>query len=196
MRSRSVLLLLVVMVVVGGSAYVVRGQGGPGLYLPWVMRGLDWPLPTATATATETPTVTPTETPTPPPPPSATPSPTATATVAPVADVRIVTIDADDEYVLVRNVGTAAQALAGWVIQSADGATCVLLASQVFHFPAGYVLAAGGEVRVTSGSGAADNPPAVLRWTLQNIWANGGDRGELRDDAGHVVSSFRYGSCR
>lgn len=194
MRSRSVLLLLVVMLVVGGSAYVVRGQEGPGLYLPWVMRGVSWPLPTATVTVTATET--PTETPTPTATPSATASPTATPTVAPVADVRIVTIDADDEYVLVQNVGTAALVMTGWVLQSADGATCALLASQVFHFPAGYVLAAGAEVRVTSGPGAADNPPAVLRWTLQNIWANGGDRGELRDDAGHVVSSFRYGSCR
>ena len=116
--------------------------------------------------------------------------------MAPTADVRIVTIDGDDEYVLLRNAGTAAQNMTGWVVQSADGSTCALLASQVFHFPAGYVLAAGTDVRVTSGPGAPDNPPSVLRWTTQNIWANGGDWGELRDDAGHVVSSYRYGSCR
>jgi hypothetical protein len=202
MRSRSLLLLLMVVIGIGGFAYAGLADEGPGLYLPWMMRGVSWPVatvtpspsPTNSPTATWTPSLTPTATAT----PTATPTiaPTSTPTTAPVADVRIVTIDADDEYVLVRNVGIAAQALTGWVIQSADGTSCNLLASQVYHFPTGYVLAAGADVRVTSGPDAGNNPPAILRWTMANIWANGGDRGELRDDAGHVISSYRYGSCR
>lgn len=190
MRSRSVLLLLVVMIVgVGRFAYVVRGQDGPGVWLPWVMAGVSWPLPTATATATSTPTATSTATVT----PTATAS--ATATRAPAADVRIVVIDGEGEEVVIRNVGSAGQVMSGWWLRSYDGQSCEPLPGQTFFFPAGYVLAAGGSVRVTSGPGAVDNPPAVLRWTTQNIWANAGDRGDLHDAAGVLRSSFEYGSC-
>ena len=167
MRSRSVLLLLVVMLVVGRSAYVVRGQEGPGLYLPWIMRGVSWPLPTVTPTATWTPTLTATATPTATATatPSPTNSPTATATatptiaptstptMAPAADVRIVAIDGEDEYVIVRNLGTGAQNMTGWWLRSYDGQSCQPLVSQTFTFPGGYVLGAGASVRVTSGPG-------------------------------------------
>ena len=209
MRSRSVLLLLVVMLVVGRSAYVVRGQEGPGLYLPWIMRGVSWPLPTVTPTATWTPTLTATATPTATATatPSPTNSPTATATatptiaptstptMAPAADVRIVAIDGEDEYVIVRNLGTGAQNMTGWWLRSYDGQSCQPLVSQTFTFPGGYVLGAGASVRVTSGPGAVDNPPAVLRWTMSNIWANSGDRGDLHDQVGVLRSFYAYGDC-
>ena len=200
MRSRSLLLLLVI-VGFGMFAFVVRGQEGPGVYLPWVRGGplatvtptatatvaptsTGTPSRTATATATRTPTVTPTVT------------RTATATVAPAADVRIVSISGDGEYAIMSNLGTGAQNMTGWWLRSSDGQSCQPLVSQTYTFPGGYVLGAGASVRVTSGPNAVHNPPAVLRWTTSNIWANGGDRGDLHDQAGGLRSSYAYGSCR
>lgn len=179
MRLRRALLLSVVVLVVGFAYGAVGADGPGGVWLPWVMSDVTWPLPTATATATDMPTMT----------------PTATATRAPAPDVRIVLIDGGDEYVIIRNVGTGGQSMSGWWLRSADGQSCQALVSQTFYFPSGYVLGAGASVRVTSGPGAADNPPAVLRWTTQNIWANAGDRGDLHDAGGVLRSSFEYGSC-
>lgn len=220
MRSRSVLLLLVGLLVMGRFAYVVRGQDGPGaVWLPWVMAGVSWPLPTPlatatgtatpsstptatasateTATATSTPTGTSTATATGTSTPTVTPTATAsaTATRAPAADVRIVVIDGEGEEVVIRNVGSAGQVMSGWWLRSYDGQSCEPLPGQTFFFPAGYVLAAGGSVRVTSGPGAVDSPPAVLRWTMVNIWANAGDRGDLHDEGGTLRSWFAYGRC-
>lgn len=183
-RFRIVLLLAVVLVV--GFAYGAVGADGPGgVWLPWVMAGVSWPLATPTATGTPTATATATSTAT----------VTATPTRAPAPDVRIVLIDGADEYVIIRNVGTGGQSMSGWWLRSADGQSCQALVSQTFYFPSGYVLGAGASVRVTSGPGAADNPPAVLKWTSQNIWANAGDRGDLHDADGVLRSSFEYGSC-
>lgn len=127
MGSRRRLLLLVVVLVLVGLAFVYGavGAGGPGgMWLPWVMAGVSWPLATATAPASATPTGTPTR--------------------APAGDVRIGTISGDGEYVVVRNVGTGGQVMTGWWLRSADGQSCQPLASQTFTWPSGYVLGAVG----------------------------------------------------
>jgi hypothetical protein len=67
---------------------------------------------------------------------------------------------------------------------------------QVFTFPAGYLLAAGAVARVHSGPGAFGSPPGDLLWTTENIWNNDGDRADLRDAGGQVMSTLAYGSCR
>lgn len=188
MGSRRRLLPLVLVLVGLAFVYGAVGADGPGgVWLPWVMADVTWPLATATPTGTTTATMTPTA--------PATATPTGTPTRAPVADVRIGSISGEGEYVVIRNVGTGGQVMTGWWLRSADGQSCQPLVSQTFFFPAGYVLGAGASVRVTSGPGAVDDPPAVLRWTTQNVWANGGDRGDLYDGVGVLRSSFAYGGC-
>ena len=70
--------------------------------------------------------------------------------------------------------------MTGWVIVSVKG-------NQRFGFPNGYVLAAGASVTVQSASKAEHNPPAILRWTTDNIWNNDGDPAELYDNKGNLI---------
>jgi competence protein ComEC len=111
----------------------------------------------------------------------------SSATPPPVSDLQITALNGTTtpESVVIENKGAAAQDLTGWTLFSVEG-------SQVFSFPAGFVLAAGGSVTVSSGSGAVDNPPSVLRWTTASIWNNSGDKAELRNAASVVVSSACY----
>lgn len=158
------------------------------------------PTSTPTSTATYTPTATPTSTPT----STATHTPTATATwtptvtSVPVALLRIGTIQysGTNEYIRIDNVGSSSQNMTGWSIQSYRNSDCQPDPSQRYTFPSGYILAAGASVRVHSGPDATSNPPSSLRWTTSYIWHNDGDRGDLRNASGQVVSTYAYGSCR
>lgn len=140
----------------------------------------DTPTSTPTATFTATPTVTPTAT--------ATLTPSATATqVSPPGDLRIVALDysARDEEVAIQNFSGAAQNMTGWRLVSVVG-------TQTYYFPGGYVLGAGAMVRVHTGPDAWGNGASDLLWSTAYIWNNDGDKAELRNAAGVVVSSRCY----
>lgn len=125
--------------------------------------------------------------------------PVAPAGPAPAGGaVRIVQLspEGDDEYVVIQNAGADPVDLSGWSIQSYGASSCAPQADQVFTFPGGFQLAAGASVRVHSGPSAFGNPPGDLLWTTKNIWNNSGDRADLRDAGGQVVSTSGYGSCR
>jgi hypothetical protein len=136
--------------------------------------------PTATATPTQTDTATPTWT------ASASRTPTPTHTPAP-SDLYISQLrySGSDEYVEITNRGGSAQNMTQWRIQSVRG-------DQWYSFPAGYTLAVGRHVRVHSGPGAVDNPPADLKWTAAYIWNNDGDEARLYDVQGRLVDSWAY----
>jgi beta-lactamase superfamily II metal-dependent hydrolase len=156
--------------------------------------------PTATSTPTRTHTPTATSTLTGTPTPSRTPTATSTLTVTPTPHgepiIAGISYSGRAEYITITNRGAAGQVLTGWSIQSYVGETCQPSAVQIYHFPSGYTLAAGASVRVHSGPDAVSNPPSDLRWTTGYIWDNDGDRGDLRDPGGQVVSNYGYGRCR
>lgn len=116
----------------------------------------------------------------------------------PAAQLRIGTIQysGTNEYIRIDNVGSAPQIMTGWSIQSYRNSDCQPDSTQRYTFPSGYFLAAGANVRVHSGPDATNNPPGSLRWTTNYIWHNDGDRGDLRNGSGQVVSTWAYGSCR
>jgi len=111
------------------------------------------------------------------------------ATPPPAADLKITTLSGTTtpEYVIIGNVGTAAQDLTGWTLFSVIG-------SQTFSFPAGFVLNPGATVRIESYTGAGNDPPTILFWTNSAIWANTGDKAELRNLSNEVISSMCYGT--
>jgi hypothetical protein len=91
-------------------------------------------------------------------------------------------VDPVAETARIANIGTASVDLTGWRLVSVRG-------NQVFdQFPAGFVLAPGQSVTVTSGAGAAQGA-GFLRWTNDNIWNNSGDPGQLLDNDGNVVAA-------
>lgn len=161
------------------------------VYLPLILvsgHATSTPTPTATATPTSTPTHTPT----------ATATWTPIATTVPTPQLRIGTIQysGTNEYIRIDNIGSAHQNMDGWSIESYRNSDCQPDPTQRYTFPSSYVLAAGASMRVHSGPDATNNPPSSLRWTTNYIWHNDGDRGDLRNVSGQVVSTFAYGSCR
>jgi hypothetical protein len=141
--------------------------------------GGDAVVPTETSTATPT---------------STQPGPTETATgiptntqPAPPASLSIAALSGttNPEYVTITNSGGTQQDMTGWYLVSVVG-------PQTYHFPAGYMLAAGGSVQVQSYTNATSNPPAILLWSTGPIWNNNGDKAELRTNAGVLVDSQCY----
>jgi hypothetical protein len=106
-----------------------------------------------------------------------------------IRNVRIFTIlfdphgpEPQGEFVLIQNDRAVAVDLTGWTLSDA--------AQHVYTFPL-FTLAAGGAVKVWTGTGTndADN----LFWgRRQAVWNNTGDIGVLRDVAGTEVSRFAY----
>lgn len=128
------------------------------------------------------------------------PQPAAPQAPAPAPSggtVQIVELNgtAQDETVVVQNLGTGPVDISGWRIQSYGGKTCQPVADQVYTFPGGIVLQPGASVRVHSAGGGIAAPPSDLLWTNDNIWNNSGDRADLIDAAGQVVSTAAYGNC-
>ena len=106
------------------------------------------------------------------------------------SQVVIQNVNLETDVVTITNQASVPQDMTGWTLESEVG-------GQVFPFPDGYVLAAGGTVRITSGLGSYSNPPAVLEWLkadgtpyLAYVWNNSGDPAVLYDDEGSVVSTF------
>ncbi|HOQ99806.1 MAG TPA: lamin tail domain-containing protein [Anaerolineae bacterium] len=119
--------------------------------------------------------------------PSATPEPSATLEAPAAASARITAIEyaGRDEYVEIANEGPLLLALSGWVLTSSGQ-------KAPFAFPVGYVLPAGGRVRVHSGPEAMDNPPGDLKWSGAYLWNNEGDEAALYDAAGNLVDRRAY----
>jgi competence protein ComEC len=164
---------------INGAIYIV--------YLPLIMRQEITPSATMTftLTTTNTPPLSATMTPT----FTTTNTPSLTATILPVSDLRITTLSGTStpEYVIIENFGAGAQNMTGWRLVSVVG-------PQTFNFPSGYVLNPGATVRIESYTGATNNPPATLLWSLAAIWNNSGDKAELRNASNGLVSSICYGS--
>ncbi len=174
------------------------------------------PTMTRTATATSTPTMASTTAPTLTPTATATPlslwsgavylpllsrveALIATPTVPPVPSgtpgvgqavlvIEQLSGDSMPEAVVIRNTSAFAQSMDGWSLVSVVG-------PQTFRFSdqaPGFVLAAGSTVSLESYTNAGNSPPAVLFWTSSAIWNNTGDKAELRDPNGQLVSSRCY----
>jgi competence protein ComEC len=164
---------------INGAIYIV--------YLPLIMRQEITPSATMTftLTTTNTPPLSATMTPT----FTTTNTPSLTATILLLSDLRITTLSGTStpEYVIIENFGAGAQNMTGWRLVSVVG-------PQTFNFPSGYVLNPGATVRIESYTGATNNPPATLLWSLAAIWNNSGDKAELRNASNGLVSSICYGS--
>lgn len=88
----------------------------------------------------------------------------------------------NQEYVTVRNTGTAAQAMTGWTLRDVAG--------HVFTFPS-FTLAADGYVIVHSGQGT--NSTTHLYWQSgAYIWNNDGDAAYLRSNSGTTVDTCSW----
>jgi len=184
--------------------------GRSEVYLPVLMRAFDvWdpgsggdpgtaiPHPTDTARPpTDTPRL-PTDTPRPAtatrPLPSVTP--TSAAGAPPGTPLKIDTIFFDgeepmvegDEFIAFTNVSGGAVFLTGWKIVSVQG-------NQVFDFPSGFQMAAGQSCRVYTDEDHPEHCGLNWRSPRQGVWANTGDKAEIRDAGGRVIDWYCYGS--
>lgn len=162
------------------------------------------PLPTTppttppTASPTTPPAAVPTSPPTTPPimPPTSAPStaaPTAASGAPPRTPLRIDHLNYDgeeprfegDEYVEFTNVTSDVVSLTGWQVVSVKG-------TRKYMFPTGARIEPGQTCRVYTDE---DHPEHCgFNWEHSNaIWANTGDKAELRDPTGDVIDWFCYG---
>ena len=88
-----------------------------------------------------------------------------------------------DEYVEIRNSGTAAQAMSGFRLVSAR-------AGQTFLFPA-MTIAAGQTCRVYTNEIHPETCGLSFRYGSA-IWNNEGDRANLVDPQGRVIATMGY----
>jgi serine/threonine protein kinase len=92
--------------------------------------------------------------------------------------------EADGEYVVIQNRGTAPISLTNWRLEN--------LASQPqsFIFPP-FTLAAGDQANIRTGQG--DNSEMNIYWGSETaIWDNAGDTASLYDDAGTLIDRCTY----
>lgn len=170
----------------GQARMTVLGITGTPLFLPLVIR--NFPLPTLTLTITPTVTALPTLTPTQTPTASRTSTPSKTPTTAP-ANLQLTQLSGTTtpEFVTIQNLSGVAQDMTNWTLVSVVG-------PQTFNFPNGFTLGPGATVKVESYTGAANNPPSILLWTTTAIWSNTGDKAQLKNQFGIVVSTLCYGN--
>jgi hypothetical protein len=83
------------------------------------------------------------------------------------------------------NQGGSPQDMSGWSVSDSKG-------EERYTFPAGYVLPAGATVRLHSGQGGVDAPPADIYWTTKNVWNNDGEVVYLWDAQGNEVDAYGY----
>lgn len=116
----------------------------------------------------------------------------------PTPDVVIASIryETRDEYIEIKNQGTASQDMTNWKIQSYEniGGGCEPT-NQWYTFPGGYILDAGSSVRIHSGPDAYNSPPSDLLWVTQYIWHNDGDKAVLYNTTGSVIDTDCYNEC-
>ena len=87
------------------------------------------------------------------------------------------------EYAVIRNLESDDRLIGGWSLCDR--------ANHCFRFPAGAVLAAGGQLVVHTGTGRADGARYYMG-RRQAVWNNNGDTATLYDDRGAVVIVFDY----
>ena len=88
------------------------------------------------------------------------------------------------EWVVIANFGDSAQLLTGWVLKDES-------ASHRYHFPGGFSLNLGVEVRVHTGCGT--DTPTTLYWCSGGaVWNNDGDTAFLLDDHGNITDHYAY----
>jgi micrococcal nuclease len=92
--------------------------------------------------------------------------------------------DLNGEWVLLGDLGDQDADLSGWVLRDESS-------RNRYAFPAGTVLAPGGQVRIHSGCGV--NSPTDLYWCADGpVWNNAGDTTLLLDPRGNVAGRLRY----
>ena len=91
-------------------------------------------------------------------------------------DIRITNVDLSNEIVTLKNYTSNDINMTGWKLVSVEG-------NQVFDFPSGYIMKANSQITIASGKSTG-----TLKWTTGNIWNNSGDRAELYDSFGKLVS--------
>jgi endonuclease YncB( thermonuclease family) len=87
----------------------------------------------------------------------------------------------DGESVTITNRGTSDVVLEGWVVRDESSI-------HRYRFPAGVVLAPGGEVLIASVCGFHEH----CFDDRDTVWSNGGDTALLLDPAGNVVDRLRF----
>ncbi len=92
--------------------------------------------------------------------------------------------DLNGERALLQNQGGRGADLTGWVLRDESSANR-------YHFPAGTLLAPGGQVAVHTGCGG--DTPGDLYWCHDGpVWNNGGDTALLLDPQGNVAGRLSY----
>lgn len=89
------------------------------------------------------------------------------------------------EYVQITNQGTGPQDMAGWSVSGSKG-------DERYTFPGGYILQAGGVVRLHSGTDGVDTFPGDIYWTTKNVWNNKGETAYLWDAQGGQVDAYTW----
>lgn len=106
---------------------------------------------------------------------------------SPGADVVITKVESGGlaESVTITNRGQLDQPLTGWALASLHGV-------EVYPFPEGTVLPAGGQLTVLSGEAAPAPGGRELLWERANTLNNRSDTVLLFDSQGQEVSRFTY----
>jgi len=108
-------------------------------------------------------------------------TPKTPSTVLPSSAVEIVSKDLVTEIVGIKNNGQQAVSLNDWQLISLEG-------NQVFNFP-NLSLQPGKIIYITSGANVREGDN-YLKWTTKQIWLNGGDAAQLRNEKGELVSEL------
>lgn len=95
--------------------------------------------------------------------------------------VEITAKDLQGELVTIKNKGSAAVNVNGWQLVSVDG-------NQVYTFP-NITLQPGKSINVSSGPDAVETN-TTLKWTTRQIWLNTGDKAQLLNAKGEIVSEL------
>ncbi len=89
----------------------------------------------------------------------------------------------EEEYVCIRNRGSASVDLTGWTI--------VDVAGHAYHF-FDFTLSAGALVRVRTGCGTDTETDLYWCFRQSAIWNNGGDTASLYDDSNQLIAELSY----
>jgi len=104
---------------------------------------------------------------------------------APIEDrgVHIITVNLDEETVVIKNNSRDNINLSQWRLVSVRG-------NQEFIFPENTILHVEDEIKVISGPKAELKGNNTIIWTKKYIWNNDGDTAELYDDNNKLISKY------